>query len=151
MTAEVMVSDQALSNWFQYPAHADNIRMRFVNVLEELVYKRCAAAANIGGSTYHSALAMYGNQPIRPATKLRLAHKKIFIVDEVNIVGLKALTQLNDRCNAIWDTNRHSSTVFGGIPIVIFLEDLNQFTPVADRAIWRQDLPSQVSKGGKSI
>jgi hypothetical protein len=35
MTAELMVSDQALSNWFQYPAHANNIRMRFVNVLEE--------------------------------------------------------------------------------------------------------------------
>jgi hypothetical protein len=35
MTAKLMVSDQALSNWFQYPAHADNIRMRFVNVLEE--------------------------------------------------------------------------------------------------------------------
>lgn len=35
MTAELMISTQALSNWFQYPAHADNIRMRFVNVLEE--------------------------------------------------------------------------------------------------------------------
>jgi hypothetical protein len=35
MTAELMVSDQTLSNWFQYPAHANNIRMRFVNVLEE--------------------------------------------------------------------------------------------------------------------
>jgi hypothetical protein len=34
-TAESMVSDQALSNWFQYSAHGDNIRMRFVNVLEE--------------------------------------------------------------------------------------------------------------------
>jgi hypothetical protein len=35
MTAELMVSNQALSNWLQYPAHADNIRVRFVNVLEE--------------------------------------------------------------------------------------------------------------------
>ncbi|KAH6668511.1 hypothetical protein B0J14DRAFT_488750, partial [Halenospora varia] len=46
-----------------------------------------AAAANIGGSTYHSALALYGNQPVRPATKLRLAHKRIFIVDEVSMVS----------------------------------------------------------------
>jgi hypothetical protein len=35
MTTELMVSDQALSSWFQYPVHGDNIRMRFVNVLEE--------------------------------------------------------------------------------------------------------------------
>ena len=60
-----------------------------------------AAAANIGGLTYHSALALYGNQPIRPATKLRLAHKKFFIVDEVSMVGLEALVQLDDRCNTI--------------------------------------------------
>ena len=30
-----MISDQARSNWFQYPAHGDNIRTFFVNVLEE--------------------------------------------------------------------------------------------------------------------
>ena len=80
-----------------------------------------AAAANVGGSTYHSALALYGNQPVRPATKLRLAHKKIFIVDEVSMVGLEALVQLDDRCSAIWDSNREGSTVFGGLPIVILL------------------------------
>jgi hypothetical protein len=35
MTTELMVSDQARSNWFQYPVHADNILTLFVNVLEE--------------------------------------------------------------------------------------------------------------------
>jgi hypothetical protein len=50
-----------------------------------------ATAANISGSTYHSALALYGTQPLRPATKLRLAHKKIFILDEVSMVSLEAL------------------------------------------------------------
>jgi hypothetical protein len=111
-----------------------------------------AAAANIGGSTYHSALALYGNQPVRPATRLRLAHKKIFIIDEVSMVGLEALVQLDDRCNAIWDPDRESSTVFGGLPIVIFLGDFNQFTPVGGHAIWRQDTSySQVLQAGKSI
>jgi len=84
-----------------------------------------AAAVNISGSTYYSALALYGNQSVRPATKLRLAHKKIFIVDEVSIVGLGALIQLDDRCNAIWDRNREGSTVFGGLLIIIFLGDFN--------------------------
>ena len=90
--------------------------------------------------------------PVRPATKLRLAHKKIFIVDEVSMVGLEALVQLDDRCNAIWDLNREGSTVFGGLPIVIFLGDFNQFTPVGGHAIWRQDMfYTQVLQAGKSI
>jgi hypothetical protein len=49
-----------------------------------------ATSVNISGLTYHSALALYGNQPIRPATKLRLTYKKMFIVNKVSIVGLKA-------------------------------------------------------------
>lgn len=111
-----------------------------------------AAAANIGGSTYHSALALYGNQPLRPATKLRLAHKKIFILDEVSMVSLEALVQLDERCNAIWDVNREGSTVFGGLPIVIFLGDFNQFTPVGGRAIWSQEVAyNQVHEAGKAI
>jgi hypothetical protein len=111
-----------------------------------------AASANIGGSTYHSALALYGNQPVRPATKLRLAHKKMFIVDEVSMVGLEALVQLDDRCSAIWDPNRESSTVFGSLPIVIFLGDFNQFTPVGGHAIWIQDISyNPVLQDGKSI
>ncbi|KAH6701353.1 hypothetical protein BKA61DRAFT_495472, partial [Leptodontidium sp. MPI-SDFR-AT-0119] len=60
-----------------------------------------ATTANIGGSTYHSALTLYSNQPVRPATRLRLAHKKIFIIDEISIVSLESLIQLDDRCNAI--------------------------------------------------
>jgi hypothetical protein len=111
-----------------------------------------AAAANIGGSTYHSALAIYGNQPLRPATKLRLAHKKIFILDEVSMVSLEALVQLDERCNAIWDVDRQGSTVFGGLPVVIFLGDFNQFTPVGGRAIWSQDVAqNQVHQAGKAI
>ena len=103
-------------------------------------------------STYHSALALYGNQPVRPVTRLRLAYKKIFIVDEISMVSLESLVQLDDRCNAIWDTNREGLTVFGGLPIVIFLGDFNQFTPVGGHVIWRQDVSySQVLKAGKSI
>jgi ATP-dependent exoDNAse (exonuclease V) alpha subunit len=98
-----------------------------------------AAAANINGATYHSALALYGNRPVGEPTKLRLAHKKIFIIDEVSMVSLEALIQLNDRCNAIWDHDRQSSTILGGLHIVIFLGDFNQFTPVGGRALWNQN------------
>jgi hypothetical protein len=60
-----------------------------------------AAAANIGGSTYHSALTLYRNQPVRPATKLRLTHKKILIINKISIVGLEGLVQLDNRYNTV--------------------------------------------------
>jgi hypothetical protein len=85
-------------------------------------------------------------------TKSRLSHKKIFIVDEVSMVGLENLVQLNDRCNTIWDLNRSSDTVFGGIPIVIFLGDFNQFKPVRGHAIWSQNINDiTVLKSAKTI
>lgn len=48
--------------------------------------------------------------------------------------------QLNDRCDAIWDFNRSSDTVFGGLPIVILLGDFNQFKPVRGHSIWSQNI-----------
>jgi hypothetical protein len=88
-----------------------------------------AAAANVNGATYHSALGFgkNGNQPVRQATKSRLFHKKILIIDEVSMVSLENLVQINDRCNTIWDLNRASDTVFGSLPVVVFLGDFNQF------------------------
>ena len=94
---------------------------------------------NISGLTYYLALTLYSNQPVRLATKLRLTYKKIFIVNKVSIVGLKALVQLDDRCNTIQDLNREGLTVFSGLPIIIFLGDFNQFTPIGGRTIQRQD------------
>ena len=38
MTAEFMVSDQALSNWFQYPTHADNMLSSEIDVLRKLCF-----------------------------------------------------------------------------------------------------------------
>jgi hypothetical protein len=58
-----------------------------------------AAAANVNGATYHSALGFgnNGSQPIRQATKSRLAHKKFFILDELSMVSLENLVPINDR------------------------------------------------------
>jgi hypothetical protein len=113
-----------------------------------------AAAANVNGATYHSALGFgkNGNQPVRQATKSRLAHKKIFILDELSMVSLENLVQINDRCNAIWDLSRASDTVFGGLPIVIYLGDFNQFKPVRGHAIWNQAVNDiAVLQSGKSL
>lgn len=113
-----------------------------------------AAAANVNGATYHSALGFgnNGNQPVRQATKSRLSHKKIFILDEISMVSLENFVQINDRCDAIWDLNRASDTVFGGIPVVIFLGDFNQFRPVRGHAIWSQTINDiAVLQSGKSL
>jgi hypothetical protein len=113
-----------------------------------------AAAANISGATYHSALGFgkNGNQPVRQATRSRLSHKKIFILDEISMVSLENLVQINERCNVIWDLNRASDTVFGGLPIVIFLGDFNQFRPVRGHAIWSQAINYIADlQSGKSI
>ena len=113
-----------------------------------------AAAANINGATYHSALGFgnNGNQPLRQATRSRLSHKRIFILDEISMVSLENLVQINERCNAIWDLNRASDTVFGGLPIVIFLGDFNQFRPVRGHAIWSQTINDIIGlQSGRSI
>ena len=113
-----------------------------------------AAAANVNGATYHSALGFgkNGNQPVCQAMRSRLSHKKIFILDEISMVSLENLVQINDRCNAIWDLNRASDTVFGGLPIVIFLGDFNQFKPVRGHALWSQTSNDiAVLRSGKSI
>jgi hypothetical protein len=113
-----------------------------------------ATTANINGATYHSTLG-YGknrNQPVRQATRSRLSHKKIFILDEISMVSLESLVQINNRCNAIWDLNRASDTVFGGLPVVIFLGDFNQFRPVRGHAIWSQPVNDiAILQSGKSI
>jgi hypothetical protein len=68
------------------------------------------------------------------------------------MVSLESLVQLNDRCNSIWDVARSSDTVFGGIPIVIFLGDFNQFKPVRGHAIWSQNIGDvAVLKSAKDI
>ena len=113
-----------------------------------------AAAANINGATYHSALGFgnNGSQPLRQATRSRLSHKRIFILDEISMVSLENLVQINERCNAIWDLSRASDTVFGGLPIVIFLGDFNQFRPVRGHAIWSQTINDIIDlQSGRSV
>jgi hypothetical protein len=68
------------------------------------------------------------------------------------MVSLENLVQLNDRCNSIWDSNRSSDTVFGGIPLVILLGDFNQFRPVRGHAIWSQNIADvAILKSAKEI
>lgn len=51
------------------------------------------------------------------------------------MVSLENLVQINGRCNAIWDLNRASDTVFGGLPIVVFMSYLEEISTSLDRSV----------------
>jgi hypothetical protein len=74
------------------------------------------------------------------------------ILDELSMVSLEALAKISKQCDAIWDLNRSSNTVFGGTPIAIFLGDFNQFQPVDGCEIWSQKvLDTRALKRAKAI
>jgi hypothetical protein len=50
----------------------------------------------------------------------------------------KRRVELDKRSNSIWDSARENNTIFGGLPIVIFLGDFNQFKPVGGHPLWTQ-------------
>jgi hypothetical protein len=112
-----------------------SIIQKYNNVL--LTASTSTAAANINSTTYYSVLGFgkNSNQPVCQATRSRLSYKKIFILDEISIVSLENLVQINKQYNTIWDLNQVSDTVFGRLPIIIFLGDFNQFRPVSSHAI----------------
>ena len=55
------------------------------------------------------------------------------------MLGAKMLHKVNRKCNKIWSTATTSDAIMGGVPIVIFLGDFNQFEPVKDTALWRTE------------
>jgi hypothetical protein len=61
------------------------------------------------------------------------------MVDEISMLGAKMLHKVNRKCNKIWSTATTSDAIMGGLPIVIFLGDFNQFEPVKDTALWRTE------------
>src|SRR6267378_8162469 len=67
----------------------------------------------------------------------RLAPIKILMVDEVSMVGAKLLQKVNQKCSKIWSTPTTSDAILGGLPIIIFLGDFNQFEPIKDTPLWK--------------
>ncbi|KAJ5082332.1 hypothetical protein N7532_011375 [Penicillium argentinense] len=101
-----------------------------------------AAADNIGGNTYHTSLGISidrsrATSTTRSRIKRLWERKTIMIVDEVSMMDLTMLSMINNHCKMAKSLDRNSPEFFGGLPIVIFVGDFFQFSPVRGPALWR--------------
>ncbi|KAJ5100153.1 hypothetical protein N7532_007154 [Penicillium argentinense] len=101
-----------------------------------------AAADNIGGNTYHTSLGISidrsrATSTTRSRIKRLWERKTIIIVDEVSMMDLTMLSMINNHCKMAKSLDRNSPEFFGGLPIVIFVGDFFQFSPVRGPALWR--------------
>ncbi|OAQ58219.2 ATP-dependent DNA helicase PIF1 [Pochonia chlamydosporia 170] len=110
------------------------------------------AASRINGITIHSAcgfskdqaagtsmakdldgvrLAKVTERFIHGQTRMDWQEKDLLVVDEVSMLGAQMLRAVNEQLRRL----RGSHQDFGGIPIVLFCGDFQQFRPVHDRSI----------------
>jgi hypothetical protein len=100
------------------------------------------AAVNINGNTYHSCLGMGLSKTQKSAVSPRVrrlwSKKTIMIIDEVSMIDLSMLSTIDNYCKIAKSLDRSSPDLFGGLPIVIFMGDFFQFTPVKGPAFWQE-------------
>ncbi|KAM4064146.1 PIF1-like helicase [Hirsutella rhossiliensis] len=111
------------------------------------------AAAQINGITIHSAcgftkdqgaggantakdldgvrLAKRAERFIHGQSRMDWQEKDVLVIDEVSMLGARTLHAINERLCRL----RGSQKDFGGIPIVLFCGDFQQFRPVQERSI----------------
>ena len=101
-----------------------------------------AAADNIGGNTYHTALGISLAKTQKPSVSPRItklwARKTIMIIDEISMTDLSMLSKINRQCKIAKSLDRNSPDLFGGLPTVIFMGDFYQFPPVRGPALWKE-------------
>ncbi|KAM4063438.1 PIF1-like helicase [Hirsutella rhossiliensis] len=111
------------------------------------------AAAQINGITIHSACGFTKDQGaggantakdldgvrltkraerfIHGQSRMDWQEKDVLVIDEVSMLGARTLHAINERLCRL----RGSQKDFGGIPIVLFCGDFQQFRPVQERSI----------------
>jgi hypothetical protein len=106
-----------------------------------------SAAVGINGVTVHSALGLCvrrkgsdnleadntvsGRMAQNSTRAWRLQTAKVFIVDEVSMLGGITLNDINEQLKHA----RRDARPFGGMPVVLFTGDFYQFGPVLQRSI----------------
>ncbi len=97
-----------------------------------------AIADNIGGSTIHTSLAIGIRNRHRKSnilSSLRTA-RCIMIMDELSIVEMEMLSNMGKLLAKARGLSNSSIAMFGGLPIVIVMEDFYQFLPIAEQPLW---------------
>jgi hypothetical protein len=60
------------------------------------------------------------------------------IIDEVSMIDLSMLSTIDNQCKIAKSLDRSSPDLFGGLPIVLFMGDFFQFSPVKGPALWQE-------------
>ncbi|KAH7461132.1 hypothetical protein FOMA001_g19195 [Fusarium oxysporum f. sp. matthiolae] len=117
-----------------------------------------SAAAQIGGTTVHSACGLdthrSSNEQLprfSEAKKWAWKQKLVFVIDEISMLGGATFFKTHCHLQALRDC---SDKPFGGIPIVLLMGDFYQFAPVLETSLLvdqTQDLSSIASLGQRSI
>jgi hypothetical protein len=53
------------------------------------------------------------------------------------MMDLSMLSTINSQCRITRSLERHSPDLFGGLPIVIFIGDFYQYSPVKGQPLWK--------------
>ncbi len=111
-----------------------------------------SAANVIGRSTVHTALGVNNRAGKNYQVKInsQWLYRSSLIIDEVSMIDLKLLTSMDKQLRKAKGTNSHSTTVFGGLPLVVLMGDFYQFAPVLGRALWDHPV-GQEEVHGKSL
>ncbi|CAH0055800.1 unnamed protein product [Clonostachys solani] len=115
-----------------------------------------SAAAQIGGTTLHSACGLdirrshNKQQPpmFSEAKKWMWRQKLALIVDEVSMLGGTTLFNTNCRLQALRDC---PDKPFGGIPVVLLMGDFYQFAPVLETSLLVDRMATIAHHRGHSI
>jgi hypothetical protein len=101
-----------------------------------------AAADNINGNTYHTALGISIAKAQKTTVSSRVrklwSRKTVMIIDEVSMVDLSMLSTINNQCNIARSQDRSSPDLFRALPIVVLMGDFHQFPPVRGPALWKE-------------
>jgi PIF1-like helicase/Helitron helicase-like domain at N-terminus len=108
------------------------------------------AAKHVQGSTVHTGL----NVPVKGNRKkiteeLQSLWKKktMLIIDEISMVGSVLMNSIDKQCAAMRNLSSDSTTVFGGLPVVIVLGDFHQFPPVRKKSLWQAQDTDEEKRG----
>jgi len=98
-----------------------------------------SAAAQIGGTTVHSACGLDTHQSpseqlprFSEAKKWAWKQKLVFVIDEISMLGGVTFFKTNRHLQALRDC---PDEPFGGIPVVLLMGDFYQFAPVLETSL----------------
>jgi hypothetical protein len=98
-----------------------------------------SAAAQIGGTTLHSACGLDTHRPSQKqllifseAKKWTWKQKLVLVTDEVSMLGGATLYEVSRNLQSLRDC---TDKPFGGIPVVLLMGDFYQFAPVREMSL----------------